>query len=719
MVTTHDGVMCLLEDVGKHGRISRVGQYKMLDLTPGLFANVPFRLPADKWQIGFDVEAISHADSIQTESFDGTDRQITEAIRAQSHRLGRVFPMSRLKQAPATMYVDAPSLLLPLDNRLNLDWLTYHSDEWRSFIYDFCDELLKNHPVSDVEDSVRILLTDYSSYVPFTSSIRKGTRMRVSYDDAAVKNFRETLGEYIISGYFRSRHEDCLPRMNATKSVGWPFQYPDGTPISGDEYLYMPETFQALTFARKNFRTFKLDWAHSGRVEETLRFILENPGALRDPRRAVENFENNRFEIHTEADRRNNGDEWTNPLPSGSLLSLKGQLVHKDRDWCFESAPYTYKSGIYDQSKVTALMSNHGRTELDLRRRAMFPSNTASRDVAAIYMYRRIWHDMEEGPTGFPSLRPSVLSRYAHFISETTQYENWKIIQFDRRTAEQFITDNFSTLAELYPERFRDLFLDLSTAIIPSVYGPRCVSGGLISGGAGTTGDNGTMGLFELSQLVSTFETKRPFDPAIHLSVCKRFQRSLESGGFVIGKDPYGHNFHLCLNLGTDDQYQPLAYNGRFIEDRMNSYAWEERFLKHSFENTQTGFGLFMSRNGFTVNPTLGLSKLFLHEKFLYGDACAAKMACRLDLLPDYYDDIQRTFEKHKFGSLKTYYQGREAYKKLLKTYGFDVEGFYNEYSPLDKIIYGPLIDVSIESDRYPPEVLEPINNLLATQLAA
>lgn len=702
----------------------KVGGFTFTDYTPGVFPSISEQFPYSTVQIGRNVEKLSHKDSIKLTKFDDLDSELTDRLRREQKRLGRFLPMSKLVQNPAYFHADGPSMILPRDNQVGLDWLTYNSKIWKEFIVDLCDRLVKHHPLSAVEPHVRILLTDYSLYVPYTSSIRKEGRMTVKYPESHIAIFRDTVGEFLKDQFFVNKIEDCIPRMNSTKSIGWPFQTADGLQVRNDQITYSPSSFRTLiekglikksAFEKKNTRKIKSDWMDSGRVDKAWEEILSDPDSLLDPTKVVQNFVHNLYETHTEAERTNNGDEFKNQFPNGSFSKLLGHLFHKDRDWCFECEPFVYKSGTYDQLKVTEFFHQIGRDLLDLRRRAIFPSNTACRDVGSIYLFHKIWHTLEKGEVGFPSLRPCVLERYYRFYDQVVpKYSNFRVLQFDRRTAEQFITDNYDTLCSLLPPSFGKLLKALSIAIVPSAYGPRFITGGLVSGGSPTTNNNSIFGLFELTNMFNFLETGRLEYPQNYRLVCEQFVQILARK-----KDFYEHKFFTsCLNLGTDDQYQPLCYSNDIVADRFNAYPFDERYLSGSFEAQNTGFGLHWTPLKVSVDPTLGLSKFFLQEKVLYGDACAAKMSKRLEYLGEYRDTIQGCMHDHKLGSLDSYEDGKRQFEIVLAEFGFP-GAFLNEYHPVDRIMYGDLIDKYIASDVYKVTQFERLDNNFSKFLAS
>lgn len=689
----------------KKGRVVNIGPYKCTDLDPGFFPNAPFKFFDSKVQINDPLEFALN-DSIQVNAFDKFEKEATIQLRSVAKRLGRYFPMSKLTQKPMRNATDGLAMILPLDNKVNKSWLTYHDPQYIKFATDLCDNLLKEHKEKEVEDAVRIILTDYSTTFPFASVIRHDGRMTISrtaHLQKLMKVFKKKMSFYLNREFDNSSMEDFAKSMNVDKSPGWPYLEPDGSEIDVVKYLHGPESYWhdgvPSPYLVKNYKEHKLDWLKSGRVWKSFVLQLEHPDWYDDPGKIPLLFERGAMNVHTEAYRTNNGDPFLNEI-NGSVKPLLGKLYHKNRDFSYEIGNYQFVSGVQDSRKVSNFYATNGLLFNYLKKRPMFPGANASFALPGIIFCWMLLHRVEESSSGFPSNQPNSLERRRLFI-EKQAGKNLSILNFDRRTSEQFITDNMDFLLEIIPDRFREFINSLSTACLPSLFGPR-ITKGLPSGHSLTTFDNVYYGIFETFRFMTIMAGKIN-EPDLE-EICDRVLKS------IFDEVDFSYDgIEACITLGTDDQGHYVAAPQEAY-DRVKKSDFEDFFLSGGFDKEVHMFGMHWTTTSLEVDDSLGLSKYLLMENDTNGDRSANRMKQRRMVLPKYLDTIDKTYFDNNLGDPATFDFGEIGFDRTLGLFG---KLSYNEYSLKEKLIYGGKELNLGESNNYPNELIEPFFNEL------
>lgn len=628
---------------------------------------------------------------------DDADYSLTKKFREASKSLGRFLNMSKLVSKPMLSQETGPALLLPLDNSLSKAWLTYDDPDYQDFIFDLTNTLTKGAKNDEEKDCARTLLIDYSYNVPFASCIRHDGFLRMSpekWPDDLCQLFARRL-EVVFLRAFKNAEQNIdqlIPSVNATKSPGFYCLWPDGTPASRADFFYVPETCSSRDYpsnlCRYDFSPLKFEWLNCGRVLKNLDFSLENVKNYTDSSTLLRAFELGACSTHTEAYRTNNGDKMLNDYP-GDWRRCSKHFYKKDRDFSYEVEGGAFATGKIDDKKWTEEFCKRDKNRVfgALKKRPMFPGPNTSFSLSYIFLFRTLLHALEKGRTGFPSANTNVLQSYDEFF-KACEGDEVVVVAFDRRTCEQWITDNWEVITKIIPPFLGDIINMLSVIIVPSLLGPRVVINGLPSGSANTTFQNLVQGAFESILLQATIcgSPAKTFEAAM---------TALFGDGFTEPLGFYESNgYRIKVNLGTDDQVFLVSKIGcksglkENLKQLCEDYAIG-RSLSIDVVDKTTVFGMEITNHGVSVSNSLGLGKLFLMERTMNGDAAALKMYARFLNLPTYYDTLQSLFTKHGFGSISSYAIGAANCKKNQMKFGFPVEALYNEYSPVESLVMG------------------------------
>lgn len=700
----------------------KIGNYVCEDNTPStIFPSNCYHPLPEKDQV-LNMEDFA-CESVEETRWSEEEEHLTKFFRSREKALGTCFQMSKLHQKPMLSMQDGFSMLLPLPedgNSTGFDALTYRHPLYKDFIYALANRLWKHHTTTEEEDSIKALLVDYSVCSPFASMIRHDGRLKV--DDRIWKNediafFSNKLNSYLLNELRAADLASCCPPINPTKSTGFNTRMPDGKQFKKDQLAWFPKDFHTdapNNLYRYNTAPIKEAWLKSGRVLENLKYFLDNCDNYDNPEILYKAFLMEAVAVHCEAYRTNNYD-----VPqiefNGDFNKSRNKGYKKNREFSKEvihNGDLFWLNSKLDDLKFETEQRKHfaNFSETSLKKRPMFPANNASFMISFILLFRLFLHRIEDGSTGFPSNRDVVLERYQRIFLRH-ENERAKFVTFDRKTSEQFITDNFDKVLKMFQPKLRRVIKGLGYAILPSLYGPRVICGGLCSGTAQTTFLNSMVGLFEMSNCVQR--------------VCQcSFETACEAVlSLVFDQKDYLtiNGIDITCNLGTDDQIL-IVWDDRScaqLSKDLGSY-FEERSLGGEVVEKCTVFGMDFSNNGVCPSTTLGLAKVFLMEKTVNGDAMALKMRERLKQLGNYYDDIQETFNEFKFGSLKSYDKGAENALRNLSKYGFPIEGLFNEHSPVENLIYGDLLKNSsfanpLSRKKYTEEQMEPLYKELVT----
>ena len=719
----------------------RIGPYTAYCATGhSVFANNTYSFKPDKVQL-LNLRDYAVKDSFTEVPFSERDRLLTQALRENQEREKAFINLKAFEQKPMYIAEDGVSMLLPLDNKLKLDYLTYRSSVWKDFIYDFADQVASLGEA--YVDQAKYNLVDYSANVPFASVIRHDGRMHV--DDSVwrpenIGIFRRVCGEALKKEFLSANLEEICPPLNGDKSVGNDTFYPDGRPLAKDDFWMVPaddaQNYRDYdVYMKRNFAPFKIEWLLSGGVLRKLEFFLNNCHKYWDPSTYVKAARLGCVSTHCEAYRMNNPDLPLIDLKDGSFKHSKGLAFKKNRDAAYEVDGYKFQSMLVDDEKYSLAYRrlNPSQSECMLKKRPMFPSNNASFMPPFLLLFRAYLHRVEGSSKGFPSLNAKVLARFTRWYNSKHKYRT--IVSFDRRTSEQFITDNFDHVLQMFDPQLSELIRGLCTIRLPSLKGQRVVCGGLASGTAPTTFLNAMVGCFEMCNCISML-TRVSFSV-----VCAKYFDC------VFGDSDFLElpGFHILVCLGTDDQLCLIGSDTELEHSMAADFsAWaNERSLTAEMVQETLAFGMKISTSSISYNAQNNVSKIFLLEKNKVGDRGALNYDMRFTLQPEVADVAQRLFDKYKFGSISTYSAGAMSYLSYLKRMSYSVAGEFNQYSPKEKaaldiylssrigmtcdelinqkgsIAYGPGFDNKYWSERfikcakYPVEGMRPLYNML------
>lgn len=710
--------------------VAKIGSFTCKDPTPCCyFRNVSYVFKRGKQLLNVE----DFCDDGEVSDVNRADLDGTMFLRSKSKHLGRFFKMSKLTQNPMWTFEDGAAMLLGKDNQLGLDYLTFRHPAYKKSIGMLVDELFRSGDKS-AQEAARILPTDYSISAPFASCIRRDGRMKLSESDwseAARNCFKKNLAKFLVNNYEEAlKHlSSYMPPRNAAKSIGFFDMFPDGSQYKKGEDFYVPESLAFSTlpqsenlWARKNKYAIKKAWLESGALEANFRWFLDNCKAYDNNETFYNAFLRGACSVHTEAYRLNNADPTLNDLSKGFNKCVEEGLFKKSRVVSYERPDGSFFSGnLRDQEYSRALRKlNPGAFGTLLKKRPMFPGPNATFSTPFILLFRLLLGPAEEKPSGFPSSNKKTLERYNRVISRNAGL-NSTIITFDRKTSEQFITDNIELVLSLFPDEIKEMLNGLLRSVVASRFGPRVVKG-LLSGTAATTFINCVVGLFEMIRCVTAAAYGRIEDDKF-CEVCNLIFDNLLRDGDEIEVN----GMKVLPNLGTDDQifYCFTQKDLKVIEDNIaSSKIFDEKYsLNGELTEQATVFGLNFTLQYVEVSKVLGLSKIWLFEKDKLGDKIAVKMASRYSLLIDYYDLLKFIHQKNGLGSITSYSVGAENYFRQLAKFKFlGFSDLWNEHSPTDKIIMGRYLEkLGIDPvqfiDKYSVEEMEPFVKLIGEKV--
>lgn len=681
--------------------------------------------------------------------WDERDASATRAVRRNWKSCSRAIRKpDAFWSRPMFCAEDWYALMLPRDNtvgedlyqkgllkeKVHVDYLGYHSEVWRDFIYDLCDELMKSAVTDEEKDCIKLLMLDYASNVPEASSMAHTGMFKVG-DDQWPPSDREAyskrLGDYWKTCFAKAyRSPDSFRiKLNGSKSVGSDGVRPDGSPYDPNESRFtiigtegydervskiksMTEDakseYLSYMWARHDNSQFKLDWLPYLK-ERARRFIKFCKGPF-DIRGYLTLLSDGNVPIHTQSTRRNNGDVPKCDLPfRGSFRPFRRHWYKKDRDYRYELKGYKWQEGVIDDFKYTQEYSKERdwvTEEAFLKVRPVFPGNNASFYPYWIQFATILMRGVEESSGGFPSLHPECFDALQRWYA---RHPRTRLLTFDRRTAEQWITDNWDVCMSLIPEFLRPIINGLGTVLTPSREGPRVTVGALFSGTALTTLINAVVGGFQMVKTVSDL-FHIPFDAVLdgYFATVYEGKEEVELGGRT-----------FRFQLGTDDQI--CFFEGD--DPELSGEALEKYFeaLRLSGEVTDdaTVFGLHFTKDNCSVSEVLGLYKVFLFEKARIGDAIALKYSMRFRILERYRDVLRRKFLEHGFGSIEDYEAGAQNYLKKVEEFGFNLTDLFDSNSFSDSIIMAQGFsgyDPRTSEHKYPATLVTDLIDLLVEE---
>jgi len=696
--------------------VSKIGRFTRPDPTPKCFFRNAVLQPKFAPKQVLNVKDFCE-DWLET-PFSDEEKEFTNALRSNSRTLGRMFHnWATLTGGEMRSFVDLPSLLLPKDNKLGLDYLTYRHPVYKTFITRFCDELLKLN--SEYEDAVRILLIDYSANAPYASMMRNDDRMAIvenAWPKEARFHFSKRLNRLFEKSfrYASSRLEDFAPPINSTKSLGFFDSWLDGTVYNvRRDGIYLPSNLNTAgvnplenLWTRKSNLSVRRAWLDSGTMLSKFDFFLEHLDWYHDPNHFVDCITNQAASVHKEAYRLNNGDPALNDLTHGVEHAIKEGLYKKDRDIAFEIAPMICGSGRlrdkqYEDAFRTANPDCWGTL---LKKRPMFPGPNLTFSVPFQLLVRMILKPIEDLCCGMPCSSPKFIKRTQTFCQKHSN-DGLAVIQFDRRTSEQFITDNIKLILSLLGDKLANIISAMLRSVVRSKYGPRVILG-LLSGTAFTTFLNCICNLFEMCVCLASAAYGAKWNEhilAVVDVIFDMFEEALtnEIGGIEeFDYEVYLNGFSFCVSLGTDDQDCYVSKPRISDEDLvqlLNKNLTAAGFAKDKFltcdvniaAKTDKAFGLLWTRDGVQPSSALVVRKLFLFEKDSLGDKIATKYDCRLQLVPhEVYEVLARVQHDILGGDLSSYHAGSVNYFKNLGSFGIKtlLEDF-NQYSPTENFL--------------------------------
>lgn len=699
---------------------SKIGVYEIDDNTPhcryrnNVFVQMPSRAQV------LDVEKYS-TNVIETK-IEGEDDILTTALRANAKRYGNIHDISKLFKKPMYSFTDGVSMMLPMDNKLGVDYLTYRDERYFDFILELCEELVKFDPAT--ESSCRVLLIDYSAHAPYASPMRRDGRMTFKRglvrDDLIGPIFGNRLMRFLSKNLDEAlgQQDRFMPPRNAKKGIGFYSRFPDGSRAKKEDFLFIPKKLDVKgvskyenLWSRVNWWPLKKAWLESGSLKRNFDYLLDNCDRFSDPQVFLHAFLHGGASVHTEGYRINNGDPALNDFSSGVRAAVREGLYKKNRDFAYECAPGVFRSGLYDDKRLGSRMREvlPKFKLLGNKKRPMFPGPNTTHSTPYIVLCRFLLGPAEHRSTGFPSERQSVQDRYTRFHSLDG---NSCIVTFDRRTAEQCITDNIELILSFFSGRLRHVLSAVLTSVVPSEMGPRVVKG-LLSGTSLTTFLNVVFGLYENIIITSCIA----YGPEWlkHLGeVCDAIFDELENERDYVEIN----GLKFCHNLGTDDQIFYVKGSGDIkhrCENNLKAsgYSPDERSLTIEITEDATVFGLHFTTSDVSVSQILGLNKIWLCENERLGDNIAVKYLARFALLDKYYDVIQKVMTKHQLGSISSFKLGHDNFFSNLGEFGFSYyANGLNQYSPSDRIALGKYhekmgLDISTYQDVYEPSELE------------
>lgn len=515
--------------------------------------------------------------------------------------------------------------------------------------------------------------------------------------------------DFVMNIGFHAVTPDIIALKNKkTTSPGFPFETVDGIPVRRDDITYGREEDAEMRKTR-----FILDWSEVKKgwrenldkgclsiFRNQIEFI--NAGGKVDPSNLGTCIENNIISVHNNALRQNCPDA---PLDSPMVRKDAYGMYSKNR----KATIFTEDEQIdilMDSKKVNSILDSElGMPGLCNRQRKIMPSNNMMHTMGTVLATATVWM-AEEGRKGNPSTRPAVLSDYNDF-SYKMRKKGYHINVFsgDCSNAEVTVTTNFKLFMELVPDRFRR-YLDLTShSVIPYKNWFRFMENGYCSAVWYTTWFHILKGNFECARM-TWFTLKHlgykvdPFEDCIKRCIYLLF---LSSEHPELLRDTFGDKFDpdtCSISFGDDCWYNPkLATDDMVcqvatrnpieqIPDVVQKIA-EECMLDWE-KGPVIAFGMHMDENEMKENVGSRFAKLFTgeHMGFTYKDG----MSTYVKLSECGHTDLANFMLHKHFGfGVEDYSTYVTKFASWLRDLGVQ-DGFYNEYSPSERLLFGKYI---------------------------
>ena len=678
--------------------------------------------------------------SVKNITNDKEDEMLTRYLRSIYEQQGyRNRANARLRNCIIPSYKTREALMLPLDNKLGLGYLTFRSPLYIKMV---CEVIRKAYRANASEEELEGFsqwLVDMSFSFPYGPQMIHSGQLAVNtnlYDSSRMNYFANKLYEHLTLAFVDAQENlvDFLPPKNVTKGLGFdtldPVTGVDTT--KGEEkkkYSWAPSSLYSTypgNIVRHYNGVLRDKWLSSGVTMRNFKYLLENCDRLTNIKVFDKLYEYTAMAISVYGYRTNCpdlpilGEDFDYNKPESCL----GKLYAKDRDYDFEVSPGVYHYGTADIKKFNSVVRGiePWRLLCSNRIREINNINNMSHSLPFQLLFRMIYKKVEECPAGMPSQNADILLRYKNFI-DYAKLNGFDlcIISYDRKTSEQFITDNWDTLTSIYKGWLKKVINIVGLQIMSSSYGPRVVNGALASGMPATSFLNSTVGIFETINFLTDF--------CMHFNIHTNYTRICDDVFKSLFED-YSHivlddNNLVLYNLGTDDQifyFASKSIDESEIRRFADKYS-EGRSLKFEVGKKQTVFGILFTTEKAEFSPSVAISKMFYDEHNANGDRTALKYYSHFNYNAKWYDLIQSVFTDLGFGNIDTYAEGKNNFYKNLATFGFPVEGMFNEFSLKEQLTIGSELqkfydqfgknkltgeDIRFESKKYSIEQMQP-----------
>jgi len=320
------------------------------------------------------------------------------------------------------------------------------------------------------------------------------------------------------------------------------------------------------------------------------------------------------------------------------------------------------------------------------RIRWIYVMNTITQ-FPGIVLTRALTEKYEHQASGMLSNKPETIARFDRYRENVVRRgRKLQIFRQDRSNSEVSITTNFKLYMPLFPRWMHNYLKLMSTIVVPCINGLRVQSDAFTSGVFYTTFGNMVIGLYTAAMtfVLSWCDALKSKDELgdilkIVIGVFENHEEVVLSNGVVV-----------LPCLVTDDVLWPF--------DAPNDASPNERWLKDyggrtqlntTISESETGFGVHVSKDGIMMAPSSILSKVLFSEHPGFPPKDGNSINARLKLLPDEMRDIiDFVLKKHFDGvGISAYAKYVPLFWVALEDAGLDIRDVYNEFSPVEKML--------------------------------
>jgi len=649
----------------------------------------------------YDYKLWSYDTALQP--YDKENAELSTAVEAFAKVRRNLNRYSRLKPDRFRPMKNAIMMYCPPDS--GIGYLLANDQRFWNFQHDVREELLKAVKPNEI-DLVNLLLVNYAKIYPVYTHIYPNKMYKVDsryYDPVLMKAACSVYTMFEKRSLYEVRAENLHQKAKPLTAMGFPYERLDGSPVDRESVMWGREIDEP--FARTRFRRdeskVKLEWLSSpDGCHRIFERQLEFLGKEITPENIAHLMDNNLISVVNQARRSNNPD-----TPKLAHPYIKGEVIGcKDRNFSiFE--PGGLRIGTLNSLSFNRILryADH-MPGCANRPRWIYPANNVMHYIPTVLATATL-HNVEKGPSGMPSNKPEVMARWRRFCDRFEDTHDIYILRADCQNAELTVTSNFDIIMSLIPEEVR-AYLDLTACTVqPTVIGLVATRHAYCSAVWFTTWVHVHKGNFEGIRLI--LEGIK----ALALTLPSQERIVTEHLECLMGGTDWADFGDLvtCPFLGTDDIMFPFGIKKGKGVPTLNQDMLKATMMNATISNEpQIGFGMRGDVHELVENISSRISKLWTseHMGFTFKDGMSTYE--RLHSC-GYTEVIDPVLKKHFGFGHESYAYCVTLFRDFLASLGVNFSDVINEYSPVEKLIYGDLVtgDPINDSKAIPLDIVE------------